>query len=53
LQSFPVSKHLIFYRPVKGGIEVMRVISGYQDLTAIFPELDNGEDDLDDNNADD
>jgi toxin ParE1/3/4 len=45
LRSFPVSKHLIFYRPVKGGIEVMRVISGYQDLTAIFPELGEGEED--------
>lgn len=48
LRSFPVSKHLIFYRLVKGGIEVMRVISGYQDLTAIFPELGDGEDNLDD-----
>jgi toxin ParE1/3/4 len=43
LRSFPLSKHLIFYRPVKSGIEVVRVISGYQDLTAIFPELSEGE----------
>lgn len=42
LRSFPVGKHLIFYRPVPEGIEVIRVISGYQDLAAIFPEL--GED---------
>lgn len=42
LRSFPVGKHLIFYQPVPDGIEVIRVISGYQDLTAIFPEL--GED---------
>jgi toxin ParE1/3/4 len=43
LRSFPLSKHLIFYRPVEGGIEVMRVLSGYQDLTAIFPELSESE----------
>jgi toxin ParE1/3/4 len=51
LRSFPVDRYLIFYRPVKDGIEVIRVISGYQDLTAIFPELGEGEnvveDDLD------
>jgi toxin ParE1/3/4 len=45
LRSFPVGKHLIFYRPVRGGIEVVRVISGYQDLTAIFPELATEEED--------
>jgi toxin ParE1/3/4 len=43
LRSFPVERHLIFYRPVKDGIQIMRVISGYQDLTAIFPELGDGE----------
>lgn len=42
LRSFPVDRYLIFYRPVKSGIQVMRVLSGYQDLTAIFPELSNG-----------
>jgi toxin ParE1/3/4 len=52
LRSFPISKHLIFYRPIKGGIEVMRIISGYQDLTAIFPELADDEDDFDDNEED-
>jgi toxin ParE1/3/4 len=49
LRSFPLGKHLIFYRPVKGGIEVMRVISGYQDLAAIFPELGEGESAFEDN----
>ncbi|MGI0488556.1 type II toxin-antitoxin system RelE/ParE family toxin [Pantanalinema rosaneae CENA516] len=50
LRSFPVGKHLIFYRPAKGGIEVVRVISGYQDLTAIFPELSESDDREDHNN---
>jgi toxin ParE1/3/4 len=44
LRSFPVDRYLIFYRPVKGGIQIVRVLSGYQDLTAIFPELGEGKD---------
>jgi toxin ParE1/3/4 len=39
LRSFPVDRHLIFYRPVTGGIQIMRIVSGYRDLGAIFPEL--------------
>lgn len=42
LRSFPVDRYLIFYRPVKGGIQIVRILSGYQDLTAIFPELSEG-----------
>ena len=44
LRSFPVDRYLIFYRPVKGGIQIVRILSGYQDLTAIFPALDEGKD---------
>jgi toxin ParE1/3/4 len=39
LRSFPVDRHLIFYRSVAGGIQIMRIVSGYRDLSAIFPEL--------------
>lgn len=28
--------HLIFYRPVEDGIEVLRVVHGAQDIEAIF-----------------
>lgn len=42
LRSFPVDRYFIFYRSVKGGIQIVRVLSGYQDLTAIFPELGEG-----------
>ncbi len=38
LRSFPVDDYLIFYRPIKGGIEILRVISGYRDLSALFQE---------------
>jgi len=41
LRSFPLNQYLIFYRPTEEGIEVVRVLSGYLDLTAIFPELGN------------
>jgi toxin ParE1/3/4 len=41
LRSFPVERYLIFYRPVTGGIQIMRIVSGYRDLSAIFPELGN------------
>ena len=29
-------RHLIFYRPLKGGIEVLRVIHGSRDLEDLF-----------------
>ena len=35
LRSFPVDDYLIFYRPIEGGIEILRVISGYRDLEAV------------------
>ena len=38
LRSFPVDNYLIFYRPIEGGIEIARVVSGYQDLDALFDE---------------
>jgi toxin ParE1/3/4 len=36
LRSFPVGKYLLFYRPVRGGIELVRVIHGARDLRQIF-----------------
>lgn len=38
LRSFPVDDYLIFYRPIEGGIEILRVISGYRDLSRLFEE---------------
>ena len=35
-RSFPIDNYLIFYRPITEGIEVLRVVSGYQDLTKLF-----------------
>ena len=36
LRSFPVEKYLVFYRPIHGGIEVMRVLHGARDIPALF-----------------
>ncbi|MDZ8107589.1 MAG: type II toxin-antitoxin system RelE/ParE family toxin [Nostoc sp. DedQUE12a] len=40
LRSFPVEDYLIFYRPIDGGVEVTRILSGYQDLETIFSSDD-------------
>jgi toxin ParE1/3/4 len=34
LRSFPVGNYVIFYVPVPDGIEVVRVMSGWQDVDA-------------------
>ena len=36
LQSFPVGKYLIFYMPISGGIEIVRVLHGMMDIDAFF-----------------
>ena len=38
LRSFPVDDYLIFYRRIEEGIEIVRVVSGYRDLDALFDE---------------
>jgi len=51
LRSFPVdrhSKYLVFYRPVPGGIEVLRVLHGARDIHSILLEEFRG--DADDGN---
>jgi len=40
LRSFPVENYLIFYRPIANGVEIVRVVSGYRDLEAIFSSDD-------------
>ena len=36
LRSFPVEDYLIFYRPIDGVIEVVRIVSGYRDLETVL-----------------
>lgn len=37
LRSVPVSNYLVFYRPHPEGIDIVRVLSGFRDLPALFP----------------
>lgn len=36
LKSFPVGKYLIFYLPISGGIEIVRVLHGTRDIATFF-----------------
>jgi toxin ParE1/3/4 len=38
LRSHPAGHHLIFYRPMPDGVEIVRVLSGYRDLEAEFEQ---------------
>jgi toxin ParE1/3/4 len=38
LRSLSFERYLIFYRVVKSGIEVARVLSGYRDIDALFDQ---------------
>jgi toxin ParE1/3/4 len=40
LRSFPVEDYLIFYRPINGGVEIARIVSGYRNLEALFSSED-------------
>lgn len=36
LRSFPVGAFVLFYRPLKSGIEVVRVLRGSRDIPSLF-----------------
>jgi toxin ParE1/3/4 len=36
LHSFPVGRYVILYRPMKGGVEVVRVLDGARDVPPLF-----------------
>ena len=38
-RSLPYEQYLIFYRLINDEIEVLRIVSGYQDLTALFDDF--------------
>ena len=47
LRSFPVKKFIIFYRPVDGTVEIVRVLYGARDIESIFgcEPISNGDED--------
>jgi toxin ParE1/3/4 len=36
LRSFPVSRYVVFYRPIENGIEIVRVLHGARDFPPLF-----------------
>ncbi len=36
IRSFPVGKYVLFYRPIKNGIELVRIIHGARDIENLF-----------------
>jgi len=41
IRSFPIGQYIIFYQPVPGGVEIVRVLHGARDIDAIFnPDID-------------
>ncbi|HWE92814.1 MAG TPA: type II toxin-antitoxin system RelE/ParE family toxin [Tepidisphaeraceae bacterium] len=36
LRSFPVGNYLLLYRPLRGGVELLRVVHGARDLRRVF-----------------
>jgi toxin ParE1/3/4 len=40
IRSIPLENYLILYLPIGNDIEILRVISGYRDLSALFTDLE-------------
>ena len=36
LKSFPVGKFIIFYLPISGGLEIVRILHGMRDIDIFF-----------------
>ena len=36
LRSFPVGNYILLYRPIEGGIDIVRIIHGARDLKSAF-----------------
>ncbi|HEY5296886.1 MAG TPA: type II toxin-antitoxin system RelE/ParE family toxin [Verrucomicrobiae bacterium] len=36
LRSFPVSRYVVFYRPIENGVEIVRVLHGARDFPPLF-----------------
>lgn len=40
LRSLPMDQYLILYIPIDQDVDILRVVSGYRDLTALFTDSD-------------
>ncbi|SKB11555.1 conserved hypothetical protein [Planktothrix sp. PCC 11201] len=43
LRRFPVEDYLIFYRPISNGVEIVRIVSGYRNIEAVFSDQESPE----------
>ncbi|NEP56881.1 MAG: type II toxin-antitoxin system RelE/ParE family toxin [Symploca sp. SIO2G7] len=40
LRGVPLEGYIILYRVIENGVEIVRVVNGYRDLTSLFSDLD-------------
>jgi len=40
MRSLPLDNYLILYAPSAAGVDILRVVSGYRDLPALFDDSD-------------
>lgn len=40
LRSFPIDQYLILYIPANQDVDILRVVNGYRDLSALFTDSD-------------
>ena len=40
LRSFPVGRYVIFYLPIPGGVQIVRLLHGARDIEAAFTKPD-------------
>jgi len=43
VRSLPVKAYMLYYRPVEGGIELVRVLNASRDIDPIFTDQDQPE----------
>jgi toxin ParE1/3/4 len=36
LRSFPIGNYVVFYREIKDGVDIIRILRGSRDIEAIF-----------------
>ena len=36
IRSFPIGNYVLFYQPIEGGIDIIRVLHGARDIDALF-----------------
>jgi toxin ParE1/3/4 len=40
IRTIPLDNYLILYIPIDNDIEILRIVSGYRDLSTLFAEID-------------